>query len=159
MKHGRGAENKQLSITPEERKKAIEMVYKKRLEYGEQFYLKIETPLSYLVAEQYRELMEKHKYINLAQRGCDGGILSCQILSDGTVTFCPQMNKGFYNLHDYSMEFIWNNDPYFKLLRQREVKGKCGRCKNKLLCGGCRIDAFLNSGDIMGEDPGCWLEC
>ncbi len=156
---GRGAENKELSISPMERKKAIEEVYRKRIQYGEDFYLKIETPLSYLVAEQYKDLMSKHQYVNLAQRGCDGGILSCQILSDGTVTFCPQMGIGNYNLHEHSMEFIWKNDPYFKILREREVKGKCGRCANKKICGGCRIDAFLNSGDLMGEDPGCWLDC
>lgn len=157
---GRGEGNNELlSMTIEERKKAIEMVYEKRKEYGENFYLKIETPLSFLVAKQYPEILNKHQYINLINRGCDGGITSCQILSDGTVTFCPQMSKGNYNMHDYPMEFIWKNDPYFKLLRTRELKGKCGRCENKNLCGGCRVDAFLNTGSVLGEDTGCWFEC
>ncbi len=157
---GRGKDNdKILSMNTSERKKAIEMVYNKRLQYGEQFYLKIETPLSYLVAKEHENLMKKHQYMSFTERGCDGGILSCQILSDGTVTFCPQMEKGNYNLHEHSMEFIWKNDPYFKLLRTRELKGKCGRCEHKNICGGCRVDAFLNTGDILQEDSGCWLSC
>ena len=92
-------------------------------------------------------------------RGCDGGILSCQILSDGTVTFCPQMGIGEFNLHEHSMEYIWKNDKYFKQLRTRELKGKCGRCDYKNLCGGCRVDAFLNTGDVLEEDSGCWRQC
>lgn len=157
---GRGKENdKLLSMNTNERKQAIEMVYDKRIQYGEQFYLKIETPVSYLVAKEHKELMEKHKYVSFVQRGCDGGILSCQILSDGTVTFCPQMGIGDYNMHDYPMEYIWKNDSFFRLLRTRELKGKCGKCEHKNLCGGCRVDAFLKTGDVLQEDSGCWLEC
>jgi len=157
---GRGKENNNiLAMETMARKEAIEMVYKKRIQYGEDFYLKIETPVSYLVAKEYDELMNKHKYTSFMQRGCDGGILSCQILSSGLVTFCPQMGIGNYNLHEYSMEFIWQNDEYFKQLRTRELKGKCGRCKEKDLCGGCRVDAFINKGDVLEEDSGCWIEC
>lgn len=156
---GRGEQNADLGLSIEERKRAIEMVYEKRLQYGENFYLKIETPLSYLVAQNYPEIMNQHKYISTAQRGCDGGITSCQILSDGTVTFCPQMGLGDFNLHDKSMEYIWKNDSYFKKLRTRELKGKCGRCEHKKLCGGCRVDAFLKTGDVLEEDSGCWFEC
>jgi len=156
---GRGTQNRSLALTPDERRKAIEDVYKKRLQYGESFYLKVETPLSFLVAMNYEELMNKHKYLNVVDRSCDGGITSCQILCDGTVTFCPQMNKGNFNLHDYKMKYIWDEDEYFKKLRTREIKGKCGRCEYSRKCGGCRIEAFIHTGDILDEDPGCWLNC
>lgn len=157
---GRGEENSLiLSMNKEERKQAIEMVYEKRKQYGEKFYLKIETPVSYLVAIENQSIMDKHQYVSFMQRGCDGGITSCHIRADGTVTFCPQMPYGEYNLHDYSMEYIWKNDKIFKELRSRELKGKCRRCIHKSLCGGCRVDAYLKNGDVLQEDPGCWLKC
>ncbi len=156
---GRGKQNRDLCLEPEERKKAIEDVYRKRMQYGEKFYLKIETPLSYLVAKEYPELLNKHQYLNIVDRSCDGGITSCQILYDGTVTFCPQMNMGNYNLYNHNMRFIWKNDKYFNELRTRKVKGKCSRCEYGRKCGGCRIEAFLKTGDILEEDPGCWYEC
>lgn len=51
------------------------------------------------------------------------------------------------------------NDKIFKELRSRELKGKCRRCIHKSLCGGCRVDAYLKNGDVLQEDPGCWLKC
>ena len=57
------------------------------------------------------------------------------------------------------MEYIWKNDKIFKELRSRELKGKCRRCIHKSLCGGCRVDAYLKNGDVLQEDPGCWLKC
>jgi MoaA/NifB/PqqE/SkfB family radical SAM enzyme len=42
-------------------------------------------------------------------------------------------------------------------LRARALKGKCGTCKYKNICGGCRSRAYATSGDYLAEDPVCWL--
>ncbi len=36
-----------------------------------------------------------------------------------------------------------------------QLRGKCGRCEMRSLCGGSRVRAWLASGDPMGEDPAC----
>ena len=36
--------------------------------------------------------------------------------------------------------------------------GKCGKCRNKYQCGGCRVRAMAESSDFLGDDPHCWIE-
>jgi radical SAM protein with 4Fe4S-binding SPASM domain len=35
------------------------------------------------------------------------------------------------------------------------IKGKCGICEYKELCGGCRSAALFYTGDILGSDTRC----
>jgi radical SAM protein with 4Fe4S-binding SPASM domain len=56
------------------------------------------------------------------------------------------------------MEFkdIWNDSQIFRDLRDfNKLKGKCGRCEYKDVCGGCRARAYFHYGDYLEEDPGC----
>jgi len=46
----------------------------------------------------------------------------------------------------------------FKALRNRDrLRGSCGTCPYKYVCGGCRARALAYTGDILGSDPGCIL--
>ena len=44
-----------------------------------------------------------------------------------------------------------------KKIKNREVSGKCGNCKHKMICGGCRACAYQLSGNPLGEDPECFI--
>lgn len=48
-----------------------------------------------------------------------------------------------------------------KFLKSLEIeiflKGECGRCIYKDKCIGCRGRAYEENGDMLAEDPGCWL--
>jgi radical SAM protein with 4Fe4S-binding SPASM domain len=35
------------------------------------------------------------------------------------------------------------------------IKGKCGVCEYREICGGCRSSALFYTGDILGSDPRC----
>ncbi|MEM3227309.1 MAG: heme biosynthesis protein, partial [Thermoplasmata archaeon] len=56
---------------------------------------------------------------------------------------------------------IWkNSDGTVKELRDNKVKnlkGKCGRCNFKDICGGFRLRALRYNNDIWSEDPDCYL--
>jgi radical SAM protein with 4Fe4S-binding SPASM domain len=41
---------------------------------------------------------------------------------------------------------------------REQLRGKCGRCRYKFTCGGCRAMAYYESGDVMAEDPTCFFE-
>jgi radical SAM protein with 4Fe4S-binding SPASM domain len=43
-------------------------------------------------------------------------------------------------------------------LGETPVKGRCGGCASVNLCRGCRVKAFHDCGDVLGEDPSCLLE-
>lgn len=48
-----------------------------------------------------------------------------------------------------------SDDP---LERQKNIRGRCGRCKHFALCGGgFRTRAAFANGDWYGSDPGCYL--
>lgn len=56
---------------------------------------------------------------------------------------------------------IWvSDDPILKMLRTRPrpLKGRCGACAHKAICGGnTRIRALQLTGDPWAEDPACYL--
>lgn len=51
---------------------------------------------------------------------------------------------------------IYRNAPLFKELRDKgRLKGKCGRCEFKGICGGSRSRAYAMTGDYLQNDPLC----
>ena len=51
---------------------------------------------------------------------------------------------------------MWlNNDVLLKLRNRALLKGECGKCDSKYICGGCRARAFDNTRDILAQDCDC----
>jgi radical SAM protein with 4Fe4S-binding SPASM domain len=51
---------------------------------------------------------------------------------------------------------VYRNDPMFRQLRDPALlRGKCGRCEYKAICGGSRARAYAMSGDYLAEEPLC----
>jgi len=51
---------------------------------------------------------------------------------------------------------VYRNHDLFKSLRAPKLlKGKCGCCRYKAVCGGSRARAFAESGDYLGQDNLC----
>lgn len=51
---------------------------------------------------------------------------------------------------------IYRTHPLFRSLRDPDrLKGRCGRCPFRDLCGGSRARAFAVTGDPLGEEPLC----
>jgi radical SAM protein with 4Fe4S-binding SPASM domain len=86
--------------------------------------------------------------------GCRAGISMMSIKPNGDVVPCPLLEVKAGNVKDQSLREILDSEV-FTNLKSREVKGRCGICKFKELCGGCRVRAYRHSGDYMGEDPLC----
>jgi AdoMet-dependent heme synthase len=63
------------------------------------------------------------------------------------------------NIKDKTLNQIWddmqNSKFYSKVKDKNNIKGKCGVCEYKTLCGGCRSAALYYTGDIYGSDPRC----
>jgi radical SAM protein with 4Fe4S-binding SPASM domain len=106
-------------------------------------------------------------------RGCIAGLYYCRIYPNGDVTPCPYLPVKLGNIREKPFKDIWFNSPIFKALRNPDsLKGKCGACEYKVVCGGCRARAYgLSSdfidycgdlreptelnGDYLTEDPWC----
>jgi radical SAM protein with 4Fe4S-binding SPASM domain len=65
----------------------------------------------------------------------------------------------FGNIKERSLGKIWddltNNDFFAKARDKTRIKGKCGVCEYKDVCGGCRTAALFYTGDLMESDPRC----
>jgi radical SAM protein with 4Fe4S-binding SPASM domain len=65
----------------------------------------------------------------------------------------------FGNVKTQSLQTIWEgmqSSEFFAKVRDKgNLKGKCGICEYKDICGGCRTSALYFTGDILGPDPQC----
>jgi radical SAM protein with 4Fe4S-binding SPASM domain len=83
-------------------------------------------------------------------RGCIAGLYYCRIYPNGDVTPCPYLPIKLGNVREKSFKEIWFNSPIFKALRDpNSLKGKCGACEYRTLCGGCRARAYGLSSDFI----------
>lgn len=60
------------------------------------------------------------------------------------------------NVKRDSLVEVYRNHPVFQQLRQPSLlKGRCGRCQYRSLCGGSRARAYAVTGDYLASDPYC----
>jgi radical SAM protein with 4Fe4S-binding SPASM domain len=89
--------------------------------------------------------------------GCGAGRLYCSLSPQGDVHPCVFMPVNVGNLKEQKFSDIWLNSKMFNTLRNRSnLKGSCGKCSYKFICGGCRArSAAYHNGDFLSSDPGC----
>ena len=92
-------------------------------------------------------------------KGVNDGKGFCFISHTGDV--CP---SGFLpipagNVRRQSVAEIYRSSPLFRSLRDPQaLKGKCGRCEFREVCGGSRARAYALTGDYQADDPSCVYE-
>lgn len=91
--------------------------------------------------------------------GCSAGRGFVYIKPDGEVWPCPFIEVSCGNVREKSFIDIWSESSVLDQLRRREwlLKGQCSQCKYRRLCGGCRGRALALTGDILAEDPCCFI--
>lgn len=92
--------------------------------------------------------------------GCSAGRGFVYIKANGDVWPCPFVDIKAGNVREHDFLHIWENSEIFRTLRNREVtlKGTCGSCNYRKICGGCRGRALAYTGDYLGEDPSCFIQ-
>lgn len=88
-------------------------------------------------------------------KGCIAGRGMYYIKPNGDVWPCPFIPISAGNLTERPAEEIWRG-PILNMFRdRRRLKGKCGRCIYREVCGGCRARAYAYTGDPLQSDPYC----
>jgi radical SAM protein with 4Fe4S-binding SPASM domain len=107
-------------------------------------------------APQFKQIAYERGSRGLESGGCMAGTQYCRITPQGDVTPCPYMTVVAGNVRDQGFGEIWRTSPVLEELRDpMRLKGRCGRCEFKELCGGCRCRAHAAHGDYLEEDPAC----
>lgn len=92
--------------------------------------------------------------------GCGAGRFYMNIEPNGDMfpcVFFPHKDDvKMGNIITDDFEYLWKNNNILKQLRNKEIlKGHCGDCDSRNICGGCRARAYNYFGDILAPDPGC----
>jgi len=89
--------------------------------------------------------------------GCPAGRIYCNIQPNGDVTPCMFMPEYPVagNLKTESFGEIWNSTTLQALRDRTRLKGECGECRFRTVCGGCRAKAAAYKGDYLDSDPTC----
>ncbi len=89
--------------------------------------------------------------------GCATGLTYCGLSPEGNVLPCaPAAGFNLGNIMENGLEKIWINNPVLQEVRQRsQIEGKCNTCQDKLICGGCRVTAYGETGNWLASDPSC----
>lgn len=145
---GRAKNIKEESLSAEQYENLLTKLIKKQQE------VKIE--LKPTCAPQFMRIAREMGMEMRFGRGCLAGISYCIIGPEGKVQPCAYMDMEIGNIRETPFSQIWANSKVFKALRTFDYKGKCGICRYKKECGGCRARAaFYNDGDYMAEEPWC----
>jgi radical SAM protein with 4Fe4S-binding SPASM domain len=60
------------------------------------------------------------------------------------------------NVREAGLVEVYRSTPLFLELRDKDLlKGKCGACEFRNICGGCRARAYAMTGDYLESDPFC----
>ena len=63
------------------------------------------------------------------------------------------------NIRKQSLTELYRHSPLFVSLRDsKNLKGKCGICEFREICGGSRARAYALTGDVFAEEPCCIWE-
>jgi len=169
---GRGKGLESVELSPEQYEKTLNWIYDKQLELGDRMFFKPTDAPHYLrVVSQRRkqnceipvtkksESAAGHTPVNSITRGCLAGIGFCFISHRGKVQGCGYLDVEAGNIREASFSQIWADSPLFRELRDlSNIKGKCGVCEYKKICGGCRARAYEATGDYLEAEPYCVYE-
>lgn len=170
---GRGKEIIQQDLTPEEREEVLLYMWRElqRRNVGllttAPYYSRIGLtdvcsvnegtmifPTHFQNAEMNVRLVKLTDFIG----GCGAGRFYIGLSPNGNIRPCVFMPIEMENILELEDNFTewWKNNRILNELRNKDrLKGNCGKCEYRYVCGGCRARAYGYYGDYLAPDPGC----
>ncbi len=163
---GRGRVLKSLEVSPEQYEETLNWIFDKRLGLEQKMFLKPTCAPHYLRVAKQREgklrmsentqPAHNHSALYSFTRGCLAGTGFAFISYQGKVKGCGYLDIEAGDIRKESFGQIWNNSPLFQELRNlSNLRGNCGVCEYKRICGGCRARAYEAAGDYFATEPYC----
>lgn len=158
---GRGKNLEGEEITPKEYEEVLNWFYEKRKETPLELKATCAPHFSRIILERSKgeeKSPAKGHLSDLSSKsqGCLGGKSFCFISRLGQVQPCGYFDIDCGNVRERSFKEIWESSKVFADLRDpARLKGKCGSCEYRVICGGCRARAYAKTNDYLSEEPYC----
>ncbi len=163
---GRGKSLESQELSPHQYEETLNWIYDKQLELGDRLFFKptdaphymrvIKQRVNKISNSQNRNSTPAHHPMQTITRGCLAGTGFCFVSHQGRVQGCGYLDIEAGNVRKQPFSEIWASAPLFKQLRDiSNLKGKCGVCEYKRICGGCRARAYEATGDYLEAEPYC----
>lgn len=150
---GRGKGLRSVELTAEESERILNWVYTKQIQLGDKISFKPTCAPHYGRIVRRRSGMPEGTALS---SGCLAGVGFCFVSHRGKVQGCGYLEIDAGNIRKDDFSQIWTDSPLFLQLRDpSNIKGKCGACEYKIVCGGCRARAFEVTGDYFESEPYC----
>ena len=96
------------------------------------------------------------QHLSAMTRGCLAGTAVCFVSNIGEVYPCGYLPVVAGDTRTQRFLEIWNDSEVFRQLRDPDkLEGKCGECRYRAICAGCRARAFASTGSFLAEEPFC----
>jgi heme b synthase len=169
---GRGKGLESVELPPEQYEETLHWIYDKQVELGDRMFFKPTDVPHYLRVVKQRQKQSGgmppiiksasatgHQRPDSISRGCLAGTGFCFISHQGKMKGCGYLDVEAGDVRQASFGQIWFDSPLFRELRDlSNIKGKCGVCEYKRICGGCRARAYEATGDYLEAEPYCIYE-
>ena len=162
---GRGKGLESVELSPERYEQTLHWIYDRQIELGDKMFFKPTDAPHYMRVVKQRQKQDQqagmtvaagHNPANTITRGCLAGTGFCFVSSQGKVKGCGYLDVEAGDIRKESFSQVWANSPLFCQLRNlSRLKGKCGICEYKRICGGCRARAYEATGDYLEAEPYC----
>jgi len=135
-------------ITPERAERIMEWLHDVSENHG--FAVKTTE------APHYRRVGAEKGYTSSRRGGVTAGDGFAFVSHTGEVYPSGFLPVSAGNVCEESIVDIYRESDLFERLRDKDsLKGKCGACEYRALCGGSRSRAYATTGDPLGSDPLC----
>jgi len=160
---GRGEDLLDKELPPAEYERVLAWAYE-RQKTSPLHFKPTDAPHYYRIIRQLakaegKKVTREEYGLDAMTRGCLGGITFCFISHTGDIQPCGYFDMQLGNVKEQPFSKIWTESKVFNDLRDYSLlKGKCGICEYKAVCGGCRARALSVLGDYLAAEPYCVYE-
>jgi radical SAM protein with 4Fe4S-binding SPASM domain len=110
-------------------------------------------------ARASRGRLTENDVITSAPKGVNDGKSFVFINAHGEVYPSRYLPLSAGNVTAHPLSQLYSDSPLFNSLRDSsKLKGKCGRCPVRNVCGGSRARAYAMTGDLFAQEPCCAYE-
>ena len=155
-----GSNMPDLAPTPDEYETAFNEIYDLQVKLAGKVKVNVYAPFYARIVRQRNPVDFWDWFQNGFLGRCSIGGNYVSVTENGDYRSC-----GFHedyrlgNVKDKKLTAVWEDlqrsELHLKLRDKSNIKGRCGVCEYREICGGCRTRAEYYTGDLFESDPAC----